>query len=210
MKTCTKCKIEKSFDLFAKNSKKSSGYQSVCKECNAAYRKENAAKIKLENKKYYEANKKEILKQKKEYYVENRENILNVKAEYYELNREKLLEYRQKYANENSEKIAEWFKNNKNRVAKNSATRRARKLNATPDWLTDEDKIEIDVIYFLCKIISEDTGIEHHVDHIVPLKGKRVCGLHVPWNLRIIPAKENISKSNTLDPDLDKCAILPV
>lgn len=54
----------------------------------------------------------------------------------------------------------------------------------------------IKVIYLACEAITASTGIEHHVDHIVPLQGESVSGLHVWWNLQIIPAKENLSKSN--------------
>ncbi len=74
-----------------------------------------------------------------------------------------------------------------------SNARRATKLNATPVWA---DLGKIQQIYTLCKQISETTGVLHHVDHVVPLQGRRVCGLHVESNLRIISATENISKSN--------------
>jgi len=74
-----------------------------------------------------------------------------------------------------------------------SAKRRAAKLNATPKW-ADLEKIQ--QVYILCRQISETTGVLHHVDHVVPLQGKHVCGLHVETNLRIVPATENLSKAN--------------
>ena len=74
-----------------------------------------------------------------------------------------------------------------------NAKRRATKLNATPAW-ADLEKIQ--QIYILCRQISETTGVLHHVDHVVPLQGRRVCGLHVETNLRIIPATENLTKAN--------------
>ena len=70
--------------------------------------------------------------------------------------------------------------------------RRATQLNATPKWLTKNDKEKIRKIYAKCP-----KG--YHVDHIVPLKGKDVCGLHVPSNLRIITAHKNQSKGNRFD-----------
>lgn len=66
--------------------------------------------------------------------------------------------------------------------------------NATPKWLTKAHLQAIKAVYVLSKNMSESTGEDHHVDHIVPLCGKAVCGLHVPWNLRVITAKENMAK----------------
>jgi endogenous inhibitor of DNA gyrase (YacG/DUF329 family) len=70
--------------------------------------------------------------------------------------------------------------------------RRATQLNATPKWLTEKDKEKIRKIYAKCP-----KG--YHVDHFIPLKGKNVCGLHVPNNLRIVTAHKNQSKGNRFD-----------
>lgn len=85
------------------------------------------------------------------------------------------------------------------RTRKNARTRtrNLRKIQRTPLWLNDDHMFAISEIYELRKLRSEATGVEHHVDHIVPLQGKTVSGLHVPWNLQVIPASENLSKSNS-------------
>ena len=80
-----------------------------------------------------------------------------------------------------------------------NSKRRAAKLSATPTWLKQADLDEIYKIYLLCScynIVSEE---EYHVDHIVPLQGANVCGLHVPNNLQIIKAVDNIKKSNSFE-----------
>lgn len=94
---------------------------------------------------------------------------------------------------------AEYSKKNLDKILANTNARRARLLNACPKWVSVQD---IRKIYELRKQISIDTGVVHHVDHIVPLRGKTVCGLHVPWNLRIIPASQNFRKGARLDNDL--------
>ncbi len=69
------------------------------------------------------------------------------------------------------------------------ATRRSRKLNATPIWV---DHTELALIYKACP-----PG--HHVDHIVPLQNEHVCGLHTLWNLQYLPANENCAKGNKFE-----------
>jgi 5-methylcytosine-specific restriction endonuclease McrA len=76
------------------------------------------------------------------------------------------------------------------------ARRRARKLRATPPWLTDEHKMLILAIYDQAVRLSTETGMAHEVDHIIPLQGDNVCGLHVPWNLRVTTMRANRAKGN--------------
>jgi hypothetical protein len=77
--------------------------------------------------------------------------------------------------------------------------RRRRFRQATPKWLTIEHKTDIRVLYRTAIELSRLTGGRYAVDHIVPLVSEVVCGLHVPWNLRVITQEENLKKSNRLD-----------
>jgi 5-methylcytosine-specific restriction endonuclease McrA len=72
-----------------------------------------------------------------------------------------------------------------------------RKDQRMPLWLTEDHVDQINSIYKLASIYSNCLGRQLHVDHIVPLYGERVSGLHVPWNLQVIPSEENLSKGNT-------------
>lgn len=76
------------------------------------------------------------------------------------------------------------------------AIKRANKDNRTPKWLTFEQKLEIECFYYKAMRYEEEFGIKYHVDHIVPLNGENVSGLHVPWNLQVLSAKDNLRKSN--------------
>jgi len=95
-----------------------------------------------------------------------------------------------------NKKRREYYAKNKHIYVANAARGRASRLNATPTWLTDEQRKEINNIYRVCQKVSAHTNVQHNVDHIVPLKGETVCGLHVPWNLQILPEKINKSKGN--------------
>ena len=77
--------------------------------------------------------------------------------------------------------------------------RRATKRKATPPWLSKRHQKEIQNLFWLTRDLRSVTGEEYHVDHIVPLRNEIVCGLHVPWNLQILPSDINLSKSNSFD-----------
>lgn len=94
--------------------------------------------------------------------------------------------------------IAAWRLNNKHKECAKAARYLARKRVATVGWLTDIQKMQIDWFYAAAKMMTETTGIKHEVDHIHPLQGNGFVGLHVPWNLRVIPKRENQSKGNKL------------
>lgn len=84
----------------------------------------------------------------------------------------------------------------KPKKAAREAKRRFSKLNATPNWLTEAHFEQINQTYWHCADLKLVTGEQYHVDHIIPLRGKNVCGLHTPWNLQILPSDINIRKSN--------------
>jgi hypothetical protein len=115
-------------------------------------------------------------------------------------NPEKARNARRRYQNNNRERVRAFnLAYDKEHRAERTATesfRRAKKLNATPKWLTKEHKDQIRAIYQQRKELSISSGIMYHVDHIVPLVSDFVCGLHVPWNLQLLPSGENLKKSN--------------
>ena len=87
--------------------------------------------------------------------------------------------------------------NNRHQYIAANGKRRAAKLHRTPAWLSADQLDQIRLVYQLAADLTESTGVPHHVDHIVPLQGALVSGLHVPWNLQVLSAQENCSKGNS-------------
>ena len=102
------------------------------------------------------------------------------------------------HKDEASTRMKTWRKANPHIHNALEAKRRAVKLQATPPWLTKDDFAAIQQFYTMSNQLTELNGKIYHVDHIIPLLGKTVCGLHVPWNLQILDGPENLAKSNKL------------
>jgi hypothetical protein len=77
--------------------------------------------------------------------------------------------------------------------------RRRRHREATPAWLTKEQREDIKQLYTEAQKITKLTGVRYEVDHIIPLINDIVCGLHVPWNLQVIPKTDNLKKANKIN-----------
>jgi len=128
-----------------------------------------------------------------------REDVKDRKNEWYEANREQVI---QAAATRPPEVLRQyrnaWKENNKTQVRADAKARRRKHRLATPAWLTRQQKSEIRQLYQIAITMTKTTGEQYVVDHIIPLRSEVVCGLHVPWNLRVIPRQENLLKSNKL------------
>lgn len=92
------------------------------------------------------------------------------------------------------ERVKRYRKSNLPKVNAADAAKIKRRKHATPKWLSWFHLLQIEEFYELAAAKTMQTGIEYHVDHIVPIKGKKVSGLNVPWNLQLLTARENMRK----------------
>ena len=183
-KICSYCKIYKNESEFQEDKRSLTGLSSKCSDCHGMYYEKDPEKYKLRAKKWFKENPQKRKKAKRNYYNNNANKINACNLKWKLNNPEKTRKYARDYKSRNRQEMIYA-----------SAMYRAIKLRATPKWLSDEQKAEIFNIYKMCPKT-------HHVDHIVPLKGEMVSGLHVPWNLTIIPKSINLAKSNKPSADM--------
>lgn len=181
-KVCKSCNVEKPVEAFAKNGK--CGRHPRCKSCRAEIERQrritDGELIRSQERERYAADKTIKVSAYKRYYEKNRQTIRERNARLYEEKADNIKIYAQQYRQANKYKVREW-----------NGTRRAKLRQACPSWA---DRKAIAAIYREALELEQQTGIPHHVDHIIPISGRNVCGLHIPENLRAIPAFENLRK----------------
>jgi hypothetical protein len=167
---CNRCKADKYEDAFP-NAKKNWPY-TWCKEClKVHYVSQKAVRSEKRIAKYY-ADAETAREASRQYYRDNKEKQLLTCKNWAAANRGLSNSYKTK-------------------------TKAARKFRV-PAWLTSSDIETIKGMYAMAQRVAKCLQVSFHVDHIVPLSGKNVSGLHVPWNMRVLPASTNLAKSNHL------------
>lgn len=223
MKQCIKCKKYKEIEMFSKHFTNKDRLETRCQECISTYNKNRYLNKKekiINNQKKY----REECKNKNTAQLNVDENYLSQLQKCYNCEEIKTLKDYHKDSNRKNgfsnlcktcqfKRVRIWQKNNKevvnkrkakwqhNNLDKHSAReakRRAKKMQATPKWLTNDQYQEIEHFYSLAKELQWLSEQPLEIDHIIPLQGKNVCGLHVPWNLQILPKNMNCPKNNKM------------
>lgn len=167
------------------------------------YRLNNLETIQATKKKYREKNKDKIAESYAQYYLNNKDKLLAYQANYNKANPKVVAALKDKWRLLNKDKVAasqaRYNKANPHKANAIAARYRAAKILATPEW---SDLKQISIVYEYASLCSKVLKQDFHVDHIVPLRGKTVSGLHVPANLQVLDALANISKSNRQWPDM--------
>lgn len=172
VKLCSDCKSEKPFSAFTKRVASPDSLSHRCRGCNG----DSADRWRQRNPGAHVR-----------WYQQNREARSAAFREWREANKSRL-----------ADSYAAWARKNKHIVNSIVARRIAAKLMATPLWA---DEAAIRSFYRQAAALTEETGVRHEVDHIYPLQGKTVCGLHCEANLQILTKTENLQKGNKMPED---------
>ena len=194
MKICTKCEEPQDLNFYTKKAASKDGLSPVCKGC-----------VSIASKVYQKQNKDKIAVNR----AKNRERDLKVGRLYYHAtkhlqDKEAARAYNRSYYIKNRDYIKctvkLWQANNRGRCNAIFAKYTHSKLQRTPPWLTEEDFSIMRAYYRVAQKLTEVTGEIYHVDHIVPLQGALVSGLHCPSNLQVLKGTDNCSKGNSFTP----------
>lgn len=192
-KICKICGQTKLVEEFPKNGSSRRGqcktcWNSIIKDYSKNYRQKNRDTIYARHKDWVKNNQEKAKAHYRKYYEKNKEEVKARTKSKIQANREI-----------HNKRCSDYIKRNPEKYAAIAASRRAKKLLATPSW-ANTDKIK--ELYKIAKIKERRETGKWHVDHIVPLKSPLVCGLHCEANLQIISERDNKSKNNRHWPDM--------
>lgn len=191
-KRCQRCGEQKSLDSFSRNSSSKDGLRGKCKPCRT-----------IESTEWIANNRDRYNKRIRDDRAVNPEKYKAWANAYRNSDPERYKEIKTNWLKKNPEKRKEissrYSRSHKAQAVFLTRKRQAATLQAVPLW-ADADSIQR--IYEDAAKLSKSTGIKYEVDHIVPLRGKTVCGLHCEANLQILERRENRSKSNRFWPDM--------
>lgn len=192
---CSRCQQDKELEAFGLNRSKASGRQSYCKPCAKSYQKQLPAEIKTKK-----------LERSKAWQRANPDRVSKINAKHFQkrkkiarpADRARQNEWRKENPEKNAASRARHYRRQKARYLAAVGYRRAALRQAVPCWY---DEAAVKAVY--AEATARNAAGECvHVDHVIPLVSKVVCGLHVHTNLEIIPAVENLSKNNRHWPDM--------
>lgn len=167
---CTGCATDITFSYVSKRGP-------LCVSCHKAY-----------HKAYREANASAIAESKRDWKQRNAEHVARKDRAYAD-------------ANPGKRSLARkvWDMKNPGATLAAKAENYARRKKRVPTWLSEDDKWMIAQAYALAKLRTDKFGFMWHVDHVIPMSGRSVSGLHVPTNLQVIPWADNLRKCNTYE-----------
>lgn len=194
-KACRKCGEQKPLDQFSRKASAKDGLQHKCKSCESETRKL-----------WRENNIDRDTASKAAYYAEHRSALCQHRAQYRKEKSEAIRAKQDAWKAVNLDKVRgyalAYYKANKDKYNARKAMREAAKIRAAIGWDEELDALVLTEAAHLARIRSETLAVEHHVDHVIPLRSAKVCGLHNAYNLAVIPAVENMSKGNRWWPDM--------
>lgn len=220
MKMCTACLSDKPLNEYGKRSASKDGLMHNCKLCcseagksyrannrdkerirQAEWARKNPEKAHARNKRWRISRLEEQSKRSREWQIANKKRDAENKKRWRIANPDLVRELRDRWyaarPDRRKEESKTYREKHPDKCRALSSSKRARKVNAVPEW---RDKKAIHDIYREARRLSIEKGIKYHVDHVIPLKHPSVCGLHVAVNLQILTAHENMKKYNSFEP----------
>jgi len=197
MATCSKCGEDKPVSEFHRDSSQPSGRYSACKSCKCAAHHDrylfNPEKYRNKRRATYHSDLQKSRAESLSRYYKRKSSGLatqypQTKRAWYLRN----IESQQERGRADYRRKPDYYK-------QRSADRRAIKLRSIPIWA---DMKQVSAIYRKARQLTVQSGIPHHVDHIVPLNSRIVCGLHCEANLAVLTAVANAAKRNIYWPDM--------